>query len=112
LIDIDSGENPKRGATVLEKLIQSDPLDGASLVLLARYRVTEKRNQEAEMLLQQSSRIEGSSHESYVELAKLYVATTRYSDAIEQLDKALKLRPSESLETYRAAIVALAEAAE
>lgn len=112
LIDIDSGENPKRGAEVLEKLIQSDPLDGASLVLLAKYRVTEKRNQEAEMLLQQSSRIEGSSHESYVELAKLYVATVRYRDAISQLDKALKSRPSENLETYRAAIVGLAEAAE
>lgn len=112
LIDIDSGENPQRGAKVLEGLIQSDPLDGASLVLLAKYRVSEKRNQEAEMLLQQSSRIEGSSHEAYVELAKLYVATTRYRDAVDQLDKALKLRPSESLETYRAAVEALAEAAE
>lgn len=112
LIDIDSGENPKRGANVLEGLIQTDPLDGASLILLAKYRVTEKRNQEAEMLLQQSARIEGSAYEARVELAKLYVATSRYRDAVKQLDKALKMRPSPSLETYRDAVEDLAEAAE
>jgi tetratricopeptide (TPR) repeat protein len=112
LIDIDSGENPKRGAKTLESLVKVDPLDAPSLILLARYRITEKRNQEAEMLLQQATHVEGSVYEARVELAKLYVATTRYRDAIGQLDKALKIRPSQSLETYRAAVDDLAEAAE
>ena len=112
LIDIDSGENPKRGAQVLESLIGQNPLDAPSLILLARYRITERRHQEAEMLLQQAARIEGSAYESQVELAKLYVATTRYPDALAQLDKAIKARPSESLETYRSAIQDLSKAAE
>jgi len=92
LIDIDSGENPKRGGETLEALVKVDPLDAPSLILLARYRIIEKRNQEAEMLLQQAAHVEGSSYEARVELAKLYVATTRYRDAIAQLDKVLKIR--------------------
>lgn len=112
LIDIDSGENPARGGKVLEDLIKNDPLDGEALILLAKYRVSEKRNQEAEMLLQQAARVENSGYDALVELAKLYVATKRYRDALDQLDDALNLRPSESLETYRAAVLNLAEAAE
>jgi len=112
LIDIDSGENPKRGGEVLALLIKEDPTDAPSLILLARYRISEKRNQEAEMLLQQASRIEGSGYESRVELAKLYVTTVRYRDAISQLDKAIKIQPGDALESYRAAIIDLAEAAE
>lgn len=112
LIDIDSGENPQRGADTLKLLVSKDPLDAPSFILLARYRISEKRHQEAEMLLQQSARVDGFGYESQVELAKLYVTTTRYRDAVSQLDKALKARPNENLETYRAAIVDLAEAAE
>ena len=112
LIDIDSGENPARGAEVLESLIGKDPLDAPSLILLGRYRVSEKRNQEAEMLFQQAARIESSTYDARVNLAKLYVSSARYRDAINQLDKALKIQPSIALETYRTALHDLAEAAE
>jgi len=112
LIDIDSGENPKRGGAVLALLIKEDPTDAPALVLLARYRISEKRNQEAEMLLQQASRVEGSAYDARVELAKLYVARTRYRDAISQLDKAIEIQPGDALESYRTAIIDLAEAAE
>ncbi len=112
LIDIDSGENPARGAKVLESLIKQNPLDAQSLILLARYRITEKRNQEAEMFLQQAGRVEGHVYTTHIELAKLYVATSRYSDAVTELDKALKIRSSESIKTYRNAVARLAEASE
>ncbi|BDS08308.1 hypothetical protein NT6N_33480 [Oceaniferula spumae] len=112
LIDIDSAENPERGAATLAELIKNDPLDAASLILLARYRVTEKRNQEAEMLLQQAARIEGSEYEARVELAKLHVSGNRYEEALKQLDLALKIRPSEAVTSYRNAIEKLAEAAQ
>lgn len=112
LIDIDSGENPARGAKVLESLIRQDPLDAPSLILLARYRVSEKRNQEAEMLLQQAGRVEGHAYTSHIELAKLYVASVRYNDAVAELDKALKIRSTGPIEAYRKAVARLAEAAE
>lgn len=112
LIDIDSGADPAGGAKVLEGLIKVDPLDGEALILLARYRVGEKRMQEAEMLLQQALRVEGSTYEASLDLAKLYVALKRYRDALEFLDEAMVLRPSQSVEEYRAAVLSLAEAAE
>lgn len=111
LIDIDSGENAPRGAVVLEALIKDDPLDASSLVLLARHRVTETRHQEAEMLLQQAGRVEGFEYETSIELAKLHVATGRYHDALKQLDEALEINRSDSIQSYRDAVARLAEAA-
>lgn len=111
LIDIDSGESPKRGAGVLAELIGNDPLDAASLILLARYRITEKRYQEAEMLLQQAARIEGHEYQARLELAKLHVATHRYDDALKELKLVLKIRSTDSVQSYRDAIEMLAEAA-
>jgi len=112
LIDLDSGDNPSRGAKALEELIKRDPLDAQSLILLARYRAGEKRYQEAEMLLEQAKRIEGHEYVSHVELAKIDVASKRYRDAIAELDKALKIRPSDAIRDYRDAVARLASAAE
>ncbi|NWK54844.1 tetratricopeptide repeat protein [Verrucomicrobiaceae bacterium N1E253] len=112
LIDIDSGQNPSRGAGVLASLIKRDPLDGESLLLLAKFRVSEKRYQEAEMLLKQASQVEDVAYDSHVETAKLCVTTKRYRDALDLLDQALELRPSEHLEQYRSAVQGLAEASE
>ena len=111
LIDIDSGENPKRGADVLESLIKEDPLDSVSLILLARFRATEKRNQEAIMLLQQAARVEGSEYEARIEMGKIYVSTGRYNKATKELDLALKIRPTDNIQNYRDAVANLSEAA-
>lgn len=111
LIDIDSGRNPGRGSTVLERLINADPLDADSLVLLARHRVSGKRYEEAEMLLQQAARVEGHEYTAAIELAKIYVTNARYDDAVIQLDKALEIRVSDEITAYRKAVAHLAEAA-
>ena len=111
LIDIKSGENPKAGAEVLEGLIKSDPLDAPALILLAGYRATEKRFQEAVMLLQQAARVEGSEYDARLELAKIHVSSARYEDALEQLDLVLKISSTKEVQTYRDAIANLAEAA-
>jgi len=111
LIDIDSKENPARGAEVLQEIIKNNPLDADALTLLARHRITEKRNQEAEMLLQQATKIEGHEHTAHLELAKLYVAMARYPEALTELDQVLKISPSPEVKTYRNAIANLAEAA-
>ena len=112
LIDIDSGENPKRGAQVLQELIKSDPLDAPALILLAQYRTKEKRFQEGEMLLQQAARVEGSEYDSHLCLAKLYVSQARYKDALEELDLVIDIRASDSIQTYRTAIANLVSASE
>lgn len=111
LIRIESGDDPAAGAEVLEQLIKGDPLDADSLVLLGRYRATEKRYEEADMLFQQAQRVEGHEYGATIERAKVHVATGRYADALGQLDKALKMRDSENIREYRDAVAKLAEAA-
>ncbi|MFK7911896.1 MAG: tetratricopeptide repeat protein, partial [Akkermansiaceae bacterium] len=112
LIQIESGDDPKAGSVTLEQLIQTDPLDADSLILLGRYRVTEKRHEEAEMLFQQAQRVEGNEYNASVELAKLHVATARYTDALKQLNTALNIRQTDGIQSYRDAVAKLAEAAQ
>ena len=64
------------------------------------------------MLLQQAGRVEGHAYTTHIELAKLYVATARYRDAVTKLDMALKIRTTDSITTYRDAVARLAEASE
>ncbi|MDC0088084.1 tetratricopeptide repeat protein [Akkermansiaceae bacterium] len=109
LIDIASGANPSRGAEVLDGLISEDPLDAAAMIILARHRVSEGRFDESEMLLQQAARVDDSTYEAKVALAKLYVSQKRYEEALSQLDSAIKLQRTESMIEYRTAVSRLAE---
>lgn len=111
LIKIESGDDPEVGAATLERLVKTDPLDADSLFLLGRYRASEKRYEFAEMLFQQAQRIDGHKYNVSLELAKLYVATSRYSDALKQLDTALNIRQSDAIQRYRQAVANLEEAA-
>ncbi|MDG0994173.1 MAG: tetratricopeptide repeat protein [Akkermansiaceae bacterium] len=111
LIQIESGDDPEVGAATLERLVKTDPLDADSLFLLGRYRASEKRYEFAEMLFQQAQRIDGHKYNVSLELAKLYVATSRYSDALKQLDSALSIRQSDAIQRYRQAVANLEEAA-
>jgi len=111
-IDIESEDHPERGAKVLEGIIKQDPLSASSLILLARYRAKEQRHQEAVMLLEQAVRVQGHEYSANLELAKVCVSTRRYDKAIDHLDKALKIQPSDELLTYREAIQNLAVASE
>ncbi|MGJ8677907.1 MAG: tetratricopeptide repeat protein [Akkermansiaceae bacterium] len=108
-IDIESGAEPDRGAEILADLIQKDPMDAASLTLLARYHMMEEAYAEAEMFLQQAQRVTGYGYQAGVELAQLYVATGRYEDALSQLDEALSIKSEKSLMTYREAVAELVE---
>ena len=64
------------------------------------------------MLLEQAARVQGHEYSAHHELAKVCVSTRRYTKAIDHLDKALKIRPSDELVTYREAIQNLAIASE
>ena len=111
LVNIESGTDPKSGVAVLQELIQQNPLDADALLLLGKYRTTEKRYEEAEMFFQQAQRVEGHEYNAGVELAKLYVATNRYDEALKQLDEVLKIRNTEIIQEYRSAVADLAESA-
>jgi tetratricopeptide (TPR) repeat protein len=111
-VDIESGDQMERGANTLERVIKQDPLSAEALILLARYRAKKQRYEEAIMMLEQASRVEGHAYSAQVELAKVCVSTGRYSAALGHLDKALKISSTEELLTYREAIWNLSEASE
>ena len=112
MIDIDSKTNPERGKAILETLLRQNPLDAESLLVLARYHISQKQIQEAEMLLQQATKVKSYTARAQIELAKLYVSQARYKEAIKQLDQSLKDTPNQAVKEYRDAVAHLAEAAE
>ena len=103
-VDIESGDQEERGANVLEGIIKQNPLNAQALILLARYRAKMQRYQESTMMLEQASRVKGHEYNAHLELAKVCVSTRRYATAIRHLDKAMKIRSSDELLSYREAI--------
>ncbi len=110
IISIDSESAPADGVRVLEQLIAEDPLDGEALVLLAKFRISEQRTEEAAMLFEQAAKVAEVEREAKLEHGKMLVALRRYVDAIPLLESALNLQPEESLATYLSAVKSLAEA--
>lgn len=112
VIDIESGRDADRGAIALEEIIRKNPLSANSLILLASHRAKEQRYQEAVMLLQQATRVEGHEYKARVELAKVQVATRAYAKALSNLEMALKIESDEDLRNYRDAVYHLSVANE
>ncbi len=111
-VDMESGNDPQRAAEVLEAIIKKNPLSAEPLILLARHRAAKQRYQEAIMLLEQASRLEGHQYSAHLELAKVRVAIKNYNDALADLDKALEIRPGDEIRSYRQAIYHLSMANE
>lgn len=112
LLDIESGEDPDRGAEGLTVLVREDPTDGQALLALGRYLAAEGRDGESELLLERASVVEETAVEAFVELARLRVDQKRYGSALEAVEQALALRPGGDLEAYRDGLAKLVEAAE
>lgn len=109
---IESGEDPESGAAMLRELIVENPTDGEALLALGRYEVGENRPDEGELLLERATAAPETAAEAWIELTRVRVAAERYTDALEAVDEARALRPSEALAAYRDALARLVEAAE
>lgn len=108
---IESGKAPEEGAAVLRELLESDPLDGGSLLALARYEVSRNRSDLAEVLFERATASEEVAVEAWIELARLHVDAARYARALEAIDEALARQPTDELRAYRESLAQLAEAA-
>ncbi|WP_411826903.1 tetratricopeptide repeat protein [Luteolibacter sp. AS25] len=101
---IGSEESPADGEKILEALIDEDPTDGTTLLILAKYRMQVGQNGSAELLLERAVTDVSTAYEANVELARLMVAAQRYDSALEAVDAALELKKSEQLTRYREAL--------
>lgn len=109
---IDSKEDVAAGAKLLEKLVSADPTDGTALLALAKHHSDTGQPGSAEILFERATADSNSAYEAHIELVRLRVAQARYTDALNSIDSALALNPTEALITYRKALVETASAAE
>lgn len=109
---IASNENVAAGVALLRKLTQEDPTDGQALLTLAKHLANTKQADSAELLFERASADSSTTYEAFVELARLHVSQSRYTEALAAIDKALALNPTESLRSYRQALQKTLAAAE
>jgi tetratricopeptide (TPR) repeat protein len=94
---------------LLEAMLERDPLDGEALLMLAGVKVNEKDYEHAVMLFERAEKIPSTQYRALIEHGKMLVAQKRYKTALKQLEAALELQPSESLEKYVSAVQSLAK---
>jgi tetratricopeptide (TPR) repeat protein len=109
---IESEEDPAAGAKLLERLISEDPTDGSVLIALAKHHSDTGQPGSAELLLERATADTLSAYQAHIELVRVFVAQSRYAEALESADAALALNPTESLIQYRKALADTASAAE
>jgi len=103
LIELESGD-ADAGAKLVEEWLARDPLDGQSLILLARFRQEKGQIEEAIMLLEQAARLPAHAAAAHLAHGRLLVGERDYAAAVEHLEKSHELDPLESVATYLEAV--------
>ncbi len=84
----------------LERVVEKDPFDGLSLILLARHYGEKGENERAELLFERAARVPGHEAEAYLRHAELLVREKRLERAAELLRRSQQLRPRDSVARY------------
>ena len=103
LIELENGD-ADAGATLVEAWLAREPLDGQSLILLARFREEKGKIEEAVMLLEQAESIPDVAASAYLAHGRLLVSESQYAAAVEQLEKSYERNPIASVAEYLAAV--------
>ncbi|MEM1440936.1 MAG: tetratricopeptide repeat protein [Verrucomicrobiota bacterium] len=107
LIEFETGE-PDKAIETIRSIVKEDPLDGKSLMVLARFLASEEAYVEAEMVLEQAALLKDHAADAYFRLGELLVEQGEYDEAVEKLIQAQALDPRPSIETYLEAVRELA----
>lgn len=108
---IESGDDVETGVKRLRGLLAKDPTDGESSLALGRYESGAGNPELAELLLERATVDPLSAFDAWVELARLRVSEDRYAGALEAVDAAIGIEPSDALQAYRESLTRLVEAA-
>lgn len=98
-----TGEGEK-AITVLEQIVEKNPLDGEALMLAGDYYSRAGDKEKAQFRYDLASKIEGFEADAFVKQAQLLAQSSKYVDAIELLRKAQKLKPRDNVQRYLEAI--------
>lgn len=99
LVELKAGDEAK-GVTLVQRILDRDPLDGQALLLMAKYNESKDEREEAIMLAEQAARDEDTRFDALLFHGQLLVDQHEFAEAVEILEAALALRPSDGLQTY------------
>ncbi|MFK7850539.1 MAG: tetratricopeptide repeat protein [Akkermansiaceae bacterium] len=101
---IESEEDSQTGQNELDTILKEDPTNGTALIILAKHLSSKDQLGAAELLFERATADSTTAYEAFVELARLHVSKSRYTEALKAVDSALALNPTEDLQTYRTAL--------
>jgi Flp pilus assembly protein TadD len=84
----------------LEQIIQKDPLDAEALMLAGDYYSKNGQKEKAEFRFQTAAGISGYEADAFVKHAQLLVQSQKYTQAVELLKKAQKVKPRDNVQRY------------
>ena len=89
-----------RAIKTLEQIVEKDPLDGESLLLLADYYGRNDKAEEAELFFQRAEQIDDFEVRAKVAHAQFLVSRSAYAKAVPLLKSAQAKRPRDSVLRY------------
>ena len=84
----------------LEKIVEKDPLDGESILLLADYYGRNEKTEKAELFYQRAEQIDLFEVRAKISHAQFHVARNNYNKALPLLRDAQAKRPRENVQQY------------
>ncbi|MGN6644164.1 MAG: tetratricopeptide repeat protein [Verrucomicrobiota bacterium] len=95
---------------VLEQIIERNPLDGEALLLAGDYYAKNDQREKAEFRFETAAKLQGFEADAFVKHAQLLVQSQKYSQAVELLRKAQKVKSRENVQRYLDKVEQLARA--
>jgi len=89
---------------ILEKVIEKDPLDGEALLMVGDHYLKNQEYEKAEHRFDLAGRITGFEADAFVKKAQIKVKQQKYLLAVEDLRKAQKIKPRDSVQRYLEAV--------
>ena len=90
----------KKAVVILNQILERDPLDGESILILGDYNADQGDKDLAALLFERAGRIEGFEAKSYVRRAELLVQRNKFNGAIQLLRNAQALDPQPNVANY------------
>jgi len=97
--------------TVLEQIIERNPLDGEALLIAGDYYSKHDQREKAEFRYDMAGKLQGFEADAFVKHAQLLVQFQKYAKAAELLHKAQKVKPRDNVQRYLDKVEQLARSA-
>ncbi len=94
------GTGSDETATVLEEIIQLDPLDGEALMLLGQHYARQNQPDRAIFYYERAASVEAFEVNARIRHAQVLVGLGRYADAVGLLRRAQELKPRDDVARY------------